>query len=164
MCRSFSISVETSPAGLGRLKKLKWRVQPALRGNRRRLSVREQRRRINRVMSQNPGLGAEPDAALCDDYGDALLMAERETGLLEATFPAVCPWTFEQIVDADFWPDATWNACAKGIAAAWTIGIRRAGMSAVGPPSSVSGLSPSECIQSITARRIFILSGRTFRS
>jgi Domain of unknown function DUF29 len=85
---------------------LKWCLQPALRGNSWRLTVREQRRRIDRVMTQNPGLRPELDAVLIDAYGDALLIAERETGLLESTFPPTCPWSFEQIVDQDFWPEA----------------------------------------------------------
>jgi hypothetical protein len=85
---------------------LKWQFQPGLRGNSWRLTVREQRRRIIRIMSQNPGLQPEPGAVLQDAYGDALLIAERETGLLEATFPAACPWAFEQITDPDSWPEA----------------------------------------------------------
>ena len=37
---------------------------------------------------------------------DALLIAELETGLLESAFPPSCPWSFEQIVDPDFGPEA----------------------------------------------------------
>jgi ribosomal protein L29 len=75
---------------------LKWRFQPGLRGNRWRLTIREQRRRAARVLAQNPSLGGMLDAILADAYGDAVLMAERETGLSESTFPAACPWTFDQ--------------------------------------------------------------------
>jgi hypothetical protein len=84
---------------------LKWHFQPGLRGNSWRLTVREQRRRMDRVMAQNPGLRPELDAVLADAYGDALLIAERETGLLESAFPPACPWAFAQIVDPDFWPE-----------------------------------------------------------
>jgi hypothetical protein len=31
----------------------------------------------------------------------------QETRLPLATFPEVCPWTVEQILDEEFWPDAT---------------------------------------------------------
>jgi hypothetical protein len=31
--------------------------------------------------------------------------AIAETGLDPATFPADCPWTFEQVLDAGFYPD-----------------------------------------------------------
>jgi hypothetical protein len=43
---------------------LQWQFQPALRGNSWRLTVREQRRPIARVMSQNPGLQPELGAVL----------------------------------------------------------------------------------------------------
>ena len=86
---------------------LKWQFQPALRGNSWRLTVREQRRRITRVMAQNPSLRPELGAILEDAYGDALLIAERETGLLESTFPPTCPWSFEQILEPDLWPETT---------------------------------------------------------
>ena len=86
---------------------LKWQFQPALRGNSWRLTVREQRRRITRVMAQNPSLRPELGAILDDAYGDALLIAERETGLLESTFPPTCPWSFEQILEPDLWPETT---------------------------------------------------------
>ena len=86
---------------------LKWQFQPALRGNSWRLTVREQRRWIARVMAQNPSLRPELGAILDDAYGDALLIAERETGLLESTFPPTCPWSFEQILEPDLWPETT---------------------------------------------------------
>ncbi len=84
---------------------LKWQFQPTLRDNSWHLTVREQRRRIARIMSQSPGLQPEFSAVLQDAYGDALLIAERETGLLETTFPPGCPWSFEQSTDPDFWPE-----------------------------------------------------------
>ena len=31
--------------------------------------------------------------------------AVRETALPLATFPEDCPWTVEQMLDADFWPE-----------------------------------------------------------
>ena len=39
------------------------------------------------------------DEVLEDAYGDALLMAARETDLDESTFPTVCPFTLEQVMD-----------------------------------------------------------------
>ena len=75
---------------------LKWRFQPALRGNTWRLTIREQRRQARRLLDQNPSLRAGLEAILADAYGDALLAAQRETGLPEDAFPAACPWTFDQ--------------------------------------------------------------------
>jgi hypothetical protein len=78
---------------------LKWQFQPGLRGNSWRLTIREQRRRAARLLAQNPSLGAVRDAILEDAYGDAVLMAERETGLPGITFPDACPWTFDQAME-----------------------------------------------------------------
>ena len=69
---------------------LTWQFQPNLRGNSWRLTIREQRRRASRVLGQNPSLRDKLPAILAEAYGDALLAAERETGLAEATFPATC--------------------------------------------------------------------------
>lgn len=77
---------------------LKWQFQPGLRGNSWRLTIREQRRRSARVLTQNPSLRAKLDEIIAEAYGDALLIAERETGLSESTFPAACPWTYEEAV------------------------------------------------------------------
>jgi len=82
---------------------LKWLYQPAFRGNGWRLSVKEQRRKMARHLKQNPSLKATLGEALIDAYGDALIAAERETGI--AAFPAECPWSFETIMDAEFWPE-----------------------------------------------------------
>ncbi|MGD8276177.1 MAG: DUF29 family protein [Thiohalocapsa sp.] len=39
---------------------------------------------------------------LANAYGDATLLASRETGLTEASFPAALPWSFEQIMNDGF--------------------------------------------------------------
>jgi len=75
---------------------LKWQFQPGLRGNSWRLTIREQRRRADRVLDQNHSLRPALPAILAEAYGDAMLIAERETGLPEDTFPTDCPRTFDQ--------------------------------------------------------------------
>jgi hypothetical protein len=35
-------------------------------------------------------------------YGDAVLIAERETELTGETFPSVCPWSFQEVMKSDF--------------------------------------------------------------
>jgi hypothetical protein len=70
---------------------LKWQFRPGLRGNSWRLTVREQRRRITRIMSQNPGLQPELGAVLPDAYGDALLIAERGDGFVGSDLSARLP-------------------------------------------------------------------------
>lgn len=83
---------------------LKWQFQPGLRGNSWRLTIKEQRRRIARLIRQNPSLKHKFAETLADAYGDALIGAERETGLPETTFPSICPWTYNEMTDDGFWP------------------------------------------------------------
>ena len=85
---------------------LKWRFQPAFRGHSWRLTVKVQRRGIVRHLWNNPSLKSWLDQAMADAYGDARIEAERETGLAAETFPETSPFTFEQAIDGDFWPDA----------------------------------------------------------
>ncbi|MEI6559970.1 MAG: DUF29 domain-containing protein [Rhodospirillaceae bacterium] len=84
---------------------LKWRFQPALRGNRWRLGVEEQRYRLADYLDDSPSLKARLPEAIRDAHRLALVDAERETGLARETFPVLCPWSFEQMIAASFWPD-----------------------------------------------------------
>jgi hypothetical protein len=58
-------------------------------------------------MADNPSLKAVFPQSLADGYGDAVIEAAAETGLLESTFPVVCPWSPEAFMAPDFWPDQT---------------------------------------------------------
>jgi hypothetical protein len=83
---------------------LKWQVQPGLRGNSWRLTIAEQRRQVGYVVDENPSLKPQLGEILKRAYGDALLIARRETGLAENQFPTELPWTFEQAMnDAVEW-------------------------------------------------------------
>jgi len=85
---------------------LKWQFQPEYRGKSWRLSIMEQRREVARHLDDNLSLKARLTETMADAYGDATIGAARETDLELDVFPAACPWTFEQIMAADFWPDA----------------------------------------------------------
>lgn len=84
---------------------LKWQHQPARRGNSWRLTINEQRRRIARRLNRSPSLKNQLDDILADAYDESRYGAERETGLALDTFPAACPWRFEQALSSDFWPE-----------------------------------------------------------
>lgn len=84
---------------------LKWQFQPNLRGHSWIYTAREQRFRIKRLLKKNPGLKGELDETFKDAYTDAILRATEETGLDEKTFPTECPYTFEQVIDEDFYPE-----------------------------------------------------------
>jgi hypothetical protein len=85
---------------------LKWRLQPDRRGNSWRLAILEQRRRCERIVSRNPSLRPRLDEILAEAYGDAVLIAARETDVPEETFPPVCPWTFDAAMLAEFQDEA----------------------------------------------------------
>jgi hypothetical protein len=85
---------------------LKWRYQPALRGNSSRLSVKEQRIRLTSHLDDNPSLKSFLDEAILRAYRLAVIEAQKQTGLPEATFPERCPFTFAEMSDERFWPDA----------------------------------------------------------
>ena len=86
---------------------LKWHYQSERRrhSNSWKYTIKEQRRRIHRLLDENPSLKSRLDKAFQDAYGDAVLIAARETGFEEDNFPVSCPWTLEQALDDDFWPD-----------------------------------------------------------
>jgi len=86
---------------------LKWQFKPSRRGFSWRNSIRIQRREVAAHMADNPSLKALLGAAIDQAYGTAVIEAETETGLNGDSFPPTCPWTYEQMMDAQFWPGKT---------------------------------------------------------
>jgi hypothetical protein len=86
---------------------IKWRYQPGLRGPSWRATIRLQRHDLNSHLGDNPSLKALLPEAIEQAYGRALIEAETETGLLKSVFPAACPWSFEEMMADDFWPEGT---------------------------------------------------------
>jgi hypothetical protein len=84
---------------------LKWVYQSERRGKSWQYTIEEQRRRVKRVIKKNPGLKSYLDEAFENAYGDARLMAARETKLEKETFPEKSPFTIKQSLDDDFWPE-----------------------------------------------------------
>jgi hypothetical protein len=84
---------------------LKWQYQPTRRGNSWRSSVRKGRNAIERLLEYSPSLTRHLPAMVVAEYRRARKEAAEETGLPVATFPEHCPFTVEQILDSDFWPD-----------------------------------------------------------
>ena len=83
---------------------LKWQFQPEERSSSWRASVVEARYRIARLVRRMPSLASYPALVLADAYAEGRAIAEAQTGL--ANLPESCPWTVEQVLDLDFWPDA----------------------------------------------------------
>ena len=84
---------------------LKWQYQAGGRNNSWRKSIVEHRKRIRREITDSPSLRHYPSEVLAEEYEIARLGASGETGLPETVLPEVCPYTVEQVQDADFWPD-----------------------------------------------------------
>jgi hypothetical protein len=83
---------------------LKWQYQPVRRGASWRASIRIQRRDLAEHLIDNPSLKSKLPEAIIRSYGNAVIEASAETGHSEDTFPSSCPWSFGQIIDAEFWP------------------------------------------------------------
>jgi hypothetical protein len=86
---------------------LKWRYQPERRERSRswRSTIREQRRRLTRLLQDSPSLRSEASALLDDGYPYARGKALDETRLPPETLPSTCPWTAVQVLDDEFWPE-----------------------------------------------------------
>ena len=84
---------------------LKWHYQPGLRGPSWRATIRLQRRDLTAHLDDNPCLKVLLPEAIERAYGNAVIQAEAETGPRESSYPAVCPWSFEQMIAEDFWPE-----------------------------------------------------------
>jgi len=85
---------------------LKWQFQPDFRGKSWQLMIKDRRKRITKHLKENPSLKSVIPETYVEMYDYAVTAAAKETGLDESIFPAECLWTFDQAMDASFWPDA----------------------------------------------------------
>lgn len=83
---------------------LKWEFQAENRSRSWFATIREQRRRVHRLLKKSPSLKPYLPEALMEAYEDGLDLAVRETSLSYKVFPAECSYNLEQILDADFLP------------------------------------------------------------
>jgi len=81
---------------------LKWEFQPELRGKSWRATIREQRDRINLLLTDNPSLKSYLDQAVSEAYELALSLVVRETPLDYPDLPSDCPYSVKQILDPKF--------------------------------------------------------------
>lgn len=82
---------------------LKWQFQSELHSRSWRLTIKEQRLRLAKLLAENPSLKPVLRDSLEQIYPFAILSAERETGL--AIFPETCPYTLSEILSSEFLPD-----------------------------------------------------------
>jgi hypothetical protein len=88
---------------------LKWRYQPGKRqyGYSWQTSIDDARTQIALALEVSPSLKTYLPRNFDTHYQRARRRASRETELPLATFPEVCPWTLEQLLDEDFFPEAS---------------------------------------------------------
>jgi hypothetical protein len=84
---------------------LKWSYQPEQRSNSWKYTIEEQRRAVEEVLEDSPSLKYQLDQKFNDAYSKAVLIAARETGFAKAKFPQDCPFTWEQAINDNFWPN-----------------------------------------------------------
>jgi len=84
---------------------IKWQYQPKRQGKSWALTIRHQREEIFELLEENPSLKPRIDALLESAWKKALRETEKETKIDRATFPAQCPWTFDDIMKDEFWPE-----------------------------------------------------------
>lgn len=78
---------------------LKWKFQPGLRSQSWKYTIKEQRRQVMALLKDSPSLKNVIIEKFAEAYEDAVLIAAKETGLDEGTFPKVCPYSFEQAME-----------------------------------------------------------------
>ena len=83
---------------------LKWQFQPNMRGHSWTYTIEEQRKQARIHHKDNPGLKSKLDEILTDAYDVAISKATKETGLNQKIFPTECPYTFDQIMNDQFYP------------------------------------------------------------
>ncbi len=84
---------------------MKWRYQPGLRGRSWRLTIEQQRLGLEDHIGENPSLKSLLNEAMAKAHRHARLDAERETHLPRSAFPVESPFSFDEAMNPDFWPD-----------------------------------------------------------
>jgi hypothetical protein len=84
---------------------LKWQFQPTHRGNSWRLSAGNARDALADHLDDNPSLKSQLDQVLRSAYRRAANEAAVETGFERGVFSADCPYTFDEAMRPDFWPE-----------------------------------------------------------
>jgi hypothetical protein len=84
---------------------LKWRFQPGGRGNGWIGTIFEQRGRLIGLVEESPSLREFQRQEVFKSYRAARLTAAKETGIALHVFPEECPFTPEQVLDLEYFPE-----------------------------------------------------------
>ena len=86
---------------------LEWRFQPSRRGASWEGSIINTRDELDDHLRDNPSLKSQVTDTLEVAYRQAVVDAVTEMILKKTIFPQTCPWTFDEIMDPTFYPEAT---------------------------------------------------------
>ena len=84
---------------------LKWQFQPQQRSNSRIATIIEQRQEIQELIADNPSLKSYLVEAIEKAYQKGILLVAKETPLSLDDLPAQCPYTLDQVMDPNFYPE-----------------------------------------------------------
>jgi len=84
---------------------LKWRYQPQHRGESWQHSIADARLQIELILEDSPSLRNFLPEAFAWAYPRTRKASANETRLPLATFPEACPWSLEQVLDENFFPE-----------------------------------------------------------
>ena len=87
---------------------LKWSHQPQRRRSSEhswRATIEHARDTARELIEENPSLKPELPELLSKAFRDALAQVVGESNLPKKNFPATCPWSYDQVLDEDFWPE-----------------------------------------------------------
>ncbi|HEY7242267.1 MAG TPA: DUF29 domain-containing protein [Xanthobacteraceae bacterium] len=84
---------------------LKWKLQPGMRGNSWRRTIREQREAIAEIVQGSPSLQSYVLDAVHAAYIAATVAASEETGLAIGIFPEECPFDPHNVLGLEFFPE-----------------------------------------------------------
>ena len=85
---------------------LKWKYQPGGRGGGGWVGTMfEQRQRLADLIEDSPSLRSFYQEQVAKTYLAGRLLAAKETGIAFGLFPEECPFTPEQVLDLEFFPE-----------------------------------------------------------
>jgi hypothetical protein len=84
---------------------LKWRFQSVRRSKSWENTISTQRLDINDLLEDSPSLRHDIHEKIKKAYKKARIKAEDETGIDKERFPEICPFSAEEIMDEEFFPE-----------------------------------------------------------
>ena len=85
---------------------LKWQFQPDRRSNSWKYTIEEQRDEVLELLEDSPSLKYELEDKLERAYRKSLRVAATETGMSKSDFPANCPFSLNEALNTNFFPNS----------------------------------------------------------